>query len=367
MLNAAARQGDTPLKELGYLSGWLEEAGPIKSLAIVGSPIDAIGRAVKRCVGDAALFLVVQNAKEIETLRGGDSGASAAIGADFDVIDRLVNVAILRVSGYEGKDTIRRRLQSAARRTEPGGKAVVLTHTKRGAGTQLTMLREIFGNGEIAARGGGGFRLLTATVTADTTRAPSAATPPGTSRISEEIRGEAFEFVTTAAVFSRERIDPGTRLLLETFPAASPRTILDFGCGYGVMGIVLARRFPSSRVTMVDIDVAAVELARANAALNGVGERTRVVLSDGLNAVPLERFDLVVTHFPLHIPRGELEHLLIEIRDALDPDGCLCGVMLNAYELRPLVERVFGNAETVPAEAGDPAGRAYSIVRACRR
>lgn len=368
ILNTATPQGEAVLKELGYLSEWLEDAGQIKSLAIVGSPIEMLAGVVRRCVRSAPLFLIVQGAKELDVFRATDFGrGSTAVGMDFDAIDGLVEVAILRIGGYEGKEMIRRRLQSATRRIELGGTAVVLTHTKRGASTQLAMLRELFGNGEIVARGGGGFRILAARLTAETMRTPTTATPCGESHISEEVLGESFEFVTSPAVFSRDRIDSGTRLLLETLPPVSPRTILDFGCGYGVMGIVLARRSPSSRVTMIDVDVAAVDLARANAALNRVDERTRIVLSDGLTQLSGERFDLAVTHFPLHIPRGELERLLIEIRDALEPNGCLYGVMLNAYELRPLVERVFGNVETVGVDAEKNAERAYSIVRACRR
>jgi 16S rRNA (guanine1207-N2)-methyltransferase len=331
--------------ELPHLTKWLRGAGRIESAAVIGSPVAAAANAVRAALTGAHLFLVVQNAKELDALQGTPiRDVSAVTGTDFDALDRSVRAAILIVTGFEGKDTIRRRLQSATRRLDPGGTMVVFTHTKRGANGQLAMLRETFGNGDVAGRGGGGVRVLTATAGAHART--SADTAPREPDIRETILGVPFAFATDAAVFSRDRIDAGTRLLLEALPAMSPRSILDFGCGYGVMGIVLAQRFPLSRVTMVDIDLTAVDLAATNA------------------RVPDARFDLAVLHFPLHIPRPEVAGLLIEIRDALEPGACLYGVMLNAYELRPLVEDVFGNVETL--EAGG-AGREYSIVRACRR
>ena len=132
------------------------------------------------------------------------------------------------------------------------------------------------------------------------------------------------------------------------------------------MGIVLARLLPASRIVMVDVDVAAIAASRENAVLNKVDDRTRAVLSDGLKQIPEERFDLAVTHFPLHIGRDELNRLLIEIRNALEPGGRLWGVMLNAYELRPLVQRVFGNVDTIPVNARTEEEGAYSILRASR-
>src|SRR5439155_85052 len=163
------------------------------------------------------------------------------LASDLDGFDSMVDLAVIRIGGYEGKENIRRSLAFACAHVRAGGAILVVTHMKRGAKTQMAMLAEMCGNAETLERGSGGFRML---------------------------------------------------------PDLQPRAILDFGCGYGVMGVVLARRFPAVMVTMVDIDVGAVQLARQNAELNGVDARTRVVLSDGLRELPGERFDLAVIHFP---------------------------------------------------------------------
>jgi 16S rRNA (guanine1207-N2)-methyltransferase len=353
-------------KELELLSSWLRGREGIRSVSILGSPLEPVALLVRRQLPGATLRLVVENARELEAVRGNRdlAGASVEVGSVFGA--PTADIAILRISGYDGKERQAERMASARRHLAAEGTLLVLTHTKRGAKSQLAMMEEIFGRADVAERGGGGFRVLAARIreTGAATQAPAAGERP---KIREELLGERLELWTDAAVFSKDRVDPGTRLLLETLPPLAPKAVLDFGCGYGVMGIALARRHPGSRVILVDVDAQAVELTRANVALNGVEGNTRAVLSDGLRQIPEERFDLAVIHFPLHIPRDELERLLAEIRDALEPGGCLYGVMLGAYELRPLVRRVFGEVETLRETREGEHESAYSILRACRR
>jgi 16S rRNA (guanine1207-N2)-methyltransferase len=357
---------DPTLQDGMHLCDWLATGGPVQSIAIVGASAQFVARLSRRCLRHSEVRIVVQSAKELDTIGEAGGNVKPVVGLDFDALDGPVDAAVVQVNGFEGKETIRRRLQSAHRRLKPGASVVVLTRRQRGAPTQLAMLRDIFGNGEVRVRGTDGFRLLVAQAT-DAPKPVAARADAGEHHVRETICGTSFEFVTTPAVFSRERVDAGTRHLLESIPVQSPTRILDFGCGYGVMGIVLARRFPASRVVMLEVDLAAVELARTNVVRNGVADRTRVVLSDGLKEIPEERFDLAVMHFPLHIPRAQLARLLAEIRDGLEWGGCLYGVMLNAYELRPLVAEVFGVVETIESGAKRRAGEPYSLVRACRR
>jgi 16S rRNA (guanine1207-N2)-methyltransferase len=333
------------------------------AVVVLGSPVDVVSLAVARDITGARIFAVAQNASEVTALRQlGRPAIETILANAVSAFEGKVDLAVIRVGGYEGKENIRRNVAFACAHVRPEGAVLMMTHTKRGAKTQLAMLEEICGNAETVERGSGGFRILQARPAATSAAAPAEV---ATFRIAEELGGERFEFATNASVFSKERIDPGSRLLLEILPDVHARAILDFGCGYGVMGIVLAKRFPEAAVTMIDIDVGAVELARQNAELNGVADRTRVVLSDGLRDLPGQRFDLAVIHFPLHIPRAELERLLEGIHDALEPGGCLYGVMLSAYELRPLLRRIFNTVDTVH-ETGSDAEYQYAIVRSCR-
>jgi 16S rRNA G1207 methylase RsmC len=80
--------------------------------------------------------------------------------------------------------------------------------------------------------------------------------------------GRNFEFLTASSVFSKRRIDLGTRLLIESMQLPPEGYVLDIGCGYGAIGIVAASLKPKLRVIMTDVNVRAVRLARRNVELN---------------------------------------------------------------------------------------------------
>ena len=86
--------------------------------------------------------------------------------------------------------------------------------------------------------------------------------------ISDIIRDIPVEFVVEPGVFSCERVDPGTKLLLEYAIIPDKGIILDMGAGYGVIGITIAKANPKLKVYMVEINSRAVKLAKINAKRN---------------------------------------------------------------------------------------------------
>ena len=110
-------------------------------------------------------------------------------------------------------------------------------------------------------------------------------------------RGERLRFRTDAGVFSRGEVDTGTRLLLEALPEEMVGEILDLGCGWGVIGISVAKKWPGCRVTMADVNLRALELSRENAKLNRA--EAECVESDGMAALEGRTFDAVVTNPPI--------------------------------------------------------------------
>lgn len=128
-----------------------------------------------------------------------------------------------------------------------------------------------------------------------------------------DLAREHFEFDVSQMLFSSHRIDAGTSLLLRaletaslTVPEGSAR-ILDLGCGYGPLGVVLARRFPSARVSLLDADLLAVRYARRNCELNGVAANTEVLGSVGLEDAPPGPYDLIVSNIPAKIGDPAIE------------------------------------------------------------
>lgn len=175
------------------------------------------------------------------------------------------------------------------------------------------------------------------------------------------LAGQRMRFVTTWGLFSPRRVDSGSRLLLDLVETRPEDHCLDLGCGYGVLGLTLARQVPQGHCLLVDKDFVAVEFARRNAVLNGL-ERVECQLSNGLQQIRERRFDLVVSNLPAKVGKELLTLWLLDIHEQLNPNGSL--VVVTITGLRRFIERgfrdVFGNYEKVKQ------GKEYTVARAFR-
>lgn len=100
--------------------------------------------------------------------------------------------------------------------------------------------------------------------------------------------GNTFTFETDTGVFSKSEVDFGSRVLIDAFEMPEVAgDILDVGCGYGPIGLSIAKVNPKREVLMMDINTRAVALSQKNAQLNGI-QNVRIFESDGLNAVSAE-------------------------------------------------------------------------------
>ena len=131
---------------------------------------------------------------------------------------------------------------------------------------------------------------------------------------------------TDAGVFSPDRVDAGTRLLLlEAPPMDDATTVLDLGCGYGAMAVTAAHRAPAATVWAVDTNERAIDLCRANAEAGGVGDRVHalaVPADDPLAGVPDDvAFDVVWSNPPIRVGKAVLHALLLAGLDRLAPEG----------------------------------------------
>ncbi len=146
---------------------------------------------------------------------------------------------------------------------------------------------------------------------------PGAAHRPGLVHVL--LPGLHLELATDSGVFSPRRLDPGTRLLLDTVPPPPPSgNLLDLGCGYGPLALVLAARSPAAHVFAVDVNPRALDLTRANADRAGLGNVRCAAPDDP--ALPA-RFDLIWSNPPVRIGKEPLHRLLTFWLHRLAPPG----------------------------------------------
>jgi 16S rRNA G1207 methylase RsmC len=175
----------------------------------------------------------------------------------------------------------------------------------------------------------------------------------------DELLGHRLRFHTTWGLFSPKGIDEGSRLLLRHLEVRPDERALDLGCGYGPLGLAIARAAPGGHCTLVDKDFVAVEYARRNADLNGIGN-VSVLLSDGLNQVPPGDFTLAVSNLPAKTSKEHYYLFFSDIHRRLEPGGRFYVVVISG--LRQFIARafgqVFGNHQKVKQ------GKHYTVARA---
>ncbi len=158
------------------------------------------------------------------------------------------------------------------------------------------------------------------------------------------LRGIDYSFSSTWGLFSPRSIDPGTRLLINHLDVSAGDTCLDLGCGYGAIGLVMARLSGTGCVYLVDKDFVAVEHAINNAEGNGV-QNCEAIMSNTFSHLPEMKFDVIASNLPANAGKELLRIILLEARNHLKPTGKLYVVTIRG--LREFIKRnfkeVFGN------------------------
>jgi 16S rRNA (guanine1207-N2)-methyltransferase len=188
---------------------------------------------------------------------------------------------------------------------------------------------------------------------------PRAAGRPGTVHV--VLADLHLELETDSGVFSPGRLDPGTRLLLETAPAPpAAGDLLDLGCGYGPLALVMAARSAASRVWAVDVNRRALELCARNAARAGLPGVRAAAPDDP--ALP-GQFGLIWSNPPIRIGKPALHALLSGWLTRLAPGGAAYLVVqrnLGSDSLQRWLAGAGWAAERVAARSG------YRVLRAAR-
>ena len=178
-----------------------------------------------------------------------------------------------------------------------------------------------------------------------------------------ELLGSRFNLHTRWGVFSPRSIDDGTLLLLKYISADDDDVCLDLGCGYGPIGLALARHCHKGQVHMVDKDFVAVELANYNAKINNINN-AKAYLSDAFIQVPSEiKFNKIISNIPAKVGREQLSIILYDAFDALDSGGTITVVTINGLKdfIKNNFRSVFGNYKKIKQ------GQKYVISQAIKQ
>ncbi len=176
-------------------------------------------------------------------------------------------------------------------------------------------------------------------------------------QIETTLNGRTMRFYTDAGVFSKDDVDPGSRLLIESADALSGR-VLDMGCGWGPVGLSLALANPDAQIVMADINERAADLSERNRRLNGV-LNAQIIVSDGFSGVD-GAFDHVFTNPPIRAGKSVIYGMFDESFRRLRTGGTLSIVIRKqqgAPSAKKHLEEVFGNAEVIAKSGG------YWIIR----
>ena len=165
-----------------------------------------------------------------------------------------------------------------------------------------------------------------------------------------------FHFYTDAGVFSKKMVDYGSQVLLNALDLERGKNLLDVGCGYGPLGISLAK-VQGVQSTMIDINSRAIDLAKKNAERNGVVAH---IFQSNIYENVSEKFDYIISNPPIRAGKKVVHEIIEGAFDHLNQGGSLTIVIQKkqgAPSAKVKMENVFGNAEIIRKDKG------YYILR----
>ena len=196
-----------------------------------------------------------------------------------------------------------------------------------------------------------------------------------------EIENRNFEFVTDNGVFSKTKVDFGTDVMLKVFLRENSNKknqkfdVLDIGCGYGVVSVVVKSFFKNARTVSSDVNERALELARENLFKNGVVKSNdsedndfgnsdfKVIKSFAFDHIS-KKFDVILSNPPIRAGKQTIFQIYEQSFEHLNENGefyCVIQTKHGAKSTQKKLEEIFGNCETLEINAG------YRIFRSVKK
>lgn len=181
--------------------------------------------------------------------------------------------------------------------------------------------------------------------------------------LSYYIKGVTMHFLSDNGVFSKGSIDFGSSLLIQTIIAfgeiCHQEEALDVGCGYGTIGLTIARFFPEIHMDMVDVNLRALDLARQNQTINSV-KNAEIFASDVYNNID-KKYDIIISNPPIRAGKKVVHAIVVGAKDYLKEGGsvwCVIQKKQGAPSLMKALEETFPEVHIRSKEKG------YYIIQA---
>ena len=179
--------------------------------------------------------------------------------------------------------------------------------------------------------------------------------------VHSNMRDVPLTLYSTWGIFSPREVDEGTELLMRYIDVKPDADCLDLGCGYGPIGLTLARLAPQGHTTLVDRDFIAIEYCKKNIKHNHI-DNAEALLSNGFGQIRERHFDIVASNIPAKVGNEMLSLFLHDAYRQLKPGGAFYVVTING--LRDYMKRnfkeVFGHYKKLKQ------GKNYTVAMATR-
>lgn len=178
--------------------------------------------------------------------------------------------------------------------------------------------------------------------------------------VNDVVNGIPLSLISSHGVFSKERLDLGTRVLLENITIPEKGIVADVGCGYGPIGIYIALKNPNIFVYMIDIDEKAVYLAERNVKRYKLENRVRVIKNNILKNLSL-KFDAIYSNPPLKAGKAFIETMAEQSYDKLNDKAFVELVVYKGEEnTKTIFKKYFNDVKVIKRVKG------YSIILAVK-